>query len=273
MSAPPQVDVPDVGLNAAACPSLARGQFHPGKKVRQHGHTPELRRIPGTDRPALARPPLYEAAKAAQNKVMHVDPSTPRRYSFFEDIQGLVIASAQAALGIHLLRAAGLVTGGTAGTALILSYAFGWNFSATFFLMNIPFFGFAWYARGPVFCLKSLVTVALVSVLAEVLKPLVHVDQIHPGAAAVLFGISAGVGLLGLFRHSGSLGGVSIVALILQDRFGFKAGWTQLLHDLVLFSVALFLLPFDRVLWSLLGAVILNAVIAFNHRRDWYVVT
>lgn len=202
---------------------------------------------------------------------MNTDLSSPRRYTALEDLQGLILASAQAALGIHLLRAAGLVTGGTAGTALILSYAFGWNFSATFFLMNLPFFAFAWVARGPVFCLKSLATVSFVSVLAEALKPVLQIGQIHPGAAAVLFGVSAGVGLLGLFRHSGSLGGVSIVALILQDRLGFRAGWTQGLHDLVLFALAFWLLPPDRVLWSLLGAAILNAVIAFNHRRDWYV--
>lgn len=199
--------------------------------------------------------------------------SDPKHYTPFEDLQGLLIASVQAALGIHLLRAAGLVTGGTAGTALILSYAFGWNFSAVFFVMNIPFFGFAWMARGPVFCVKSLATVTLVSVLAEVLKPLLVIGHVQPGAAAVLFGVSAGVGLLGLFRHSGSLGGVSIVALILQDRFGFRAGWTQILHDLVLFAVAVWLLPPDRVVWSLLGALILNLVIALNHRRDWYVVT
>lgn len=204
---------------------------------------------------------------------MIADLPTPKRYTPLEDVQGLLLASAQAALGIHLLRAAGLVTGGTAGAALILSYATGWNFSLVFFAINIPFYGFAWWARGPVFCLKSLATVTLVSILAEALKPLLQIGAIHPGAAAVLFGVSAGVGLLGLFRHSGSLGGVSIVAVILQDRFGFRAGWTQLIHDLALFSVALWLLPADRIAWSLLGALILNAVIAFNHRRDWYIVT
>ncbi|MFE3837018.1 YitT family protein [Pseudogemmobacter sonorensis] len=203
---------------------------------------------------------------------MKADLSTGKRYTLFEDVQGLIVASAQAALGIHLLRAAGLVTGGTAGTALILAYAFDWNFSAVFFLMNIPFFAFAWIARGPVFCAKSAGTVTLVSLMAEALEPLLQVAHIHPAAAAALFGISAGVGLLGLFRHSGSLGGVSIVAMILQDRFGFRAGWTQLTHDLILFAIAIWLLPLDRVAWSLLGAMILNAVIAFNHRRDWYVV-
>jgi uncharacterized membrane-anchored protein YitT (DUF2179 family) len=204
---------------------------------------------------------------------MNADLSINRRYTPFEDAQGLVVASAQAALGVHLLRAAGLVTGGTAGFALILAYALGWNFSVVFFAMNIPFFALAWRLRGPVFCAKSLGTVALVSIMAEVLKPLVHLDSIHPGAAAVLFGVSAGVGLLGLFRHSGSLGGVSIVAMILQDRFGIRAGVTQLAHDVALFALAAALLPLDRVLWSLLGALILNGVIAFNHRRDWYVVT
>ena len=204
---------------------------------------------------------------------MIADLPSEKHYTAFEDVQGLLLASAQAALGIHLLRAAGLVTGGTAGAALIITYAMGWNFSLVFFLINIPFYGFAWWARGPVFCVKSLATVTLVSLMAEALKPLLTISTIHPGAAAVLFGVSAGVGLLGLFRHSGSLGGVSIVAVILQDKFGFKAGWTQLIHDLGLFSLALWLLPWDRVAWSLLGAVILNFVIAFNHRRDWYIVT
>ncbi|OCX67211.1 hypothetical protein BFP70_02310 [Thioclava sp. SK-1] len=191
----------------------------------------------------------------------------------FEDIQGILIACAQSALGIHLLRAAGLVTGGTAGMALIITYAMGWNFSLVFFVINLPFYGFAYRARGLRFCLKSMASVTTVSVMAEALKPVLHIAQVHPGVAAALFGISTGVGLLGLFRHSGSLGGVSIVAVILQDKFGFKAGWTQSIHDLCLFAVAFAILPADRVLWSLLGAVVLNFVIAFNHRRDWYVVT
>lgn len=204
---------------------------------------------------------------------MIADLTPAKRYTTFEDVQGLVIASTQAALGIHLLRAAGLVTGGTAGAALILSYLTGFNFSLVFFAINIPFYGFAWWARGPVFCFKSLATVTLVSLLAEALKPVVELSSIHPAAAAALFGISAGVGLLGLFRHSGSLGGVSIVAVILQDRLGWRAGYVQLGHDLALFAIALWLLPLDRVAWSLLGAMVLNFVIAFNHRRDWYIVT
>lgn len=197
----------------------------------------------------------------------------PRRYSPLEDLQGLLIASAQAALGIHLLRAAGLFSGGTAGSALILAHLTGANFSWLFLALNLPFFGFAYWALGARFCAKSVATVVMVSAFAAGLEPLMQLSQIHPAIAAAMFGISTGVGLLGLFRHSGSLGGISIVALVLQRRFGFKAAWTQVIHDGLLFLVALAVLPGPAVGWSILGAVILNLVIFFNHRRDWYVVT
>lgn len=211
--------------------------------------------------------------RRAENKVMKADLTRDKHYTRFEDAQGIFLASVQAALGLHLLRAAGLMTGGTAGMALLICYASGWSFGLVFFLINIPFYGFAYKARGTVFCLKSLACVTAVSALSEALRPWLEISHINAPTAAVLFGVSTGVGLLGLFRHSGSLGGVSIIALILQDKYGFKAGWTQTIHDLVLFGIALWLMPFDRVMWSLLGAVILNLVIAFNHRRDWYIVT
>lgn len=201
------------------------------------------------------------------------DPPRQPRYTLLEDAQGLLISTVQCALGIHLLRAAGLVTGGTAGLALILSYAMGWGFGTTFFIVNLPFYAFAWARKGPVFAIKSFASVTLVSTIAEALPKVLEIAHVHPAVAAAGFGITAGVGLLGLFRHSSSLGGVSIVAVILQDRFGIRAGWVQSGWDFCLFLIAFAVLPADRVLWSLLGAVILNLVIALNHRRDWYVVT
>ena len=37
--------------------------------------------------------------------------------------------------------------------------------------------------------------------------------------------------------------------------------------------IAVFIFPASVVAYSLLGAVVLNGVIAFNHRRDRYVAT
>lgn len=197
-------------------------------------------------------------------------PAHAPRYTLLEDLQGMAVSVIGGAAGILLLRAAGLVTGGTAGLALLVSYATGWGFGLVFFAVNLPFYGFAWWQRGMVFALKSLAAVTAVSWLAEVLPQYLTISALHPGVAALLFGVIAGVGLLGLFRHGSSLGGVSIVAVILQDRFGIRAGWVQLGWDAALFAVAFLVLPLPAVLWSLVGAVVLNLVIAMNHRRDWY---
>jgi len=47
----------------------------------------------------------------------------------------------------------------------------------------------------------------------------------------------------------------------------------QLAVDGVIFAAAFLLFPASIVLYSLLGAVVLNAIIAFNHRRDRYIAT
>ncbi len=194
---------------------------------------------------------------------------TPR-YTRLEDAQGLAISAVLCALGIHLLRTAGLVTGGTAGLALLLAYMGDWSFGWVFFIVNLPFYIFAYMRKGAVFTLKGFLSVSAVSALAEAMPPHITFLHVAPFAAAILFGVASGVGLLGLFRHGASLGGISIVAVILQDRFGIRAGWVQLGWDICLFLVSLFVLPWHLVIWSMVGALVLNLVIAINHRRDWY---
>ena len=98
--------------------------------------------------------------------------------------------------------------------------------------------------------------------------------RVSPESRASLGDRGKGIvaGLLALFRHRTSLGGIGAVSLDLQDRLGIKAGWVQMGFDAVLFTAALAVLPWDRVLWSAVGAAALNLVIAINHRRDRYVV-
>ena len=58
---------------------------------------------------------------------------------------------------------------------------------------------------------------------------------------------------------------------MIQDRTGFRAGYVQLIADALIFAAAAFLFPPRVVLYSLFGALVLNAVIAFNHDRDRYI--
>ncbi|WP_439560440.1 YitT family protein [Roseinatronobacter sp.] len=197
---------------------------------------------------------------------------TPR-HTRMEDAQGLVFGAAMCAFGLLVLTGAGLVTGQTAGLAVLISYATGWAFGPVFFIINIPFYILAWVRLGPEFTIKTLISVTLISLMSGFMGDLVTVIPQNPAIAAVLFGMITGAGLLAIFRHRASLGGVGIVAYDLQERFGWRAGLVQLGFDLVLFAAAFLILAPNLVIWSLLGAVVLNAILAINHRRDHYIAT
>ncbi len=195
------------------------------------------------------------------------------RHTRFEDAQGLIFGTLMCALGLQFLRHAGFITGQTAGLALLISYATGWAFGPVFFVINLPFYWLGYKRIGLAFTIKSLISVTLLSVFAGAMPKYLAFSTLHPLLAGVLFGFVTGAGLLALFRHGASLGGIGIVALMVQDRTGFRAGWLQMGFDAVLFALAFLWIPADRILWSLPGVIILNAVLAINHRRDRYVAT
>lgn len=201
-------------------------------------------------------------------------PSAPPEtaHTPLDDAQGIAYGSFMAALSIVVLTHLGFVTGQTAGAALLISYATGWGFAPVFFIINIPFYWFGYKRFGKLFVAKSLFAVTLTSTLASVLPKYIAFSELSPLLGALMIGAFTGSGLMALFRHGASLGGVGIVGLYIQDATGFRAGWVQLIFDAVIFTVALFMLDIGAVFWSFLGAAVANLVIAINHRRDRYIV-
>lgn len=194
------------------------------------------------------------------------------KHSPVEDVQGLATGVVMCTMGLVILTHLGLITGQTAGLAVVISYLTGQSFGLVFFLVNIPFYLFAIKAMGWEFTLKSMGCVAALSLGTELVPLGFAIERLDPVLGATMFGVVTGIGLLAIFRHKGSLGGLGVVAIWIQDRFGIRAGYIQLGFDAALFGFAAFLFPFSVVAYSLLGAVVLNGLIAFNHRRDWYVV-
>lgn len=193
------------------------------------------------------------------------------RHTALEDAQGIFCGVLMAALGFLALQSAGLVTGQIAGLSLVASYAFEIDAGIAFFALNLPFYAFALRRMGWAFTLKSLSAVALLSLMIWASPAFFVFGQTHPIAAAIVGGVANAMGLLALFRHGASLGGVGVLAVYLQDATGFRAGWTQMLVDAVVFGLALFVISPTALAVSVLGAVALNIVIAINHRRDRYV--
>jgi uncharacterized membrane-anchored protein YitT (DUF2179 family) len=192
------------------------------------------------------------------------------RHPLWEDGLALLTGTALVALGIAFYSHAGLLTGGTVGLAFLLKYLAGWSFGPAFFLLNLPFYALAIWRMGWQFTLRTVCAVGLVSLFAELTPQWMRFAELNVVYAAVFGGFAIGVGLLILFRHRASLGGVNILALFLQERFGLRAGTFQMGIDALIVLAAMLVVPADKVLLSVLGAVALNLVLAINHRADRY---
>nr|WP_321509753.1 YitT family protein [uncultured Celeribacter sp.] len=192
-------------------------------------------------------------------------------HRLFEDAQGLLFGTIMCSFALLPLRTLGLITGQIAGFAVLVSYVTGWPFGWIFFVANLPFYWFGYKRLGLRFMLKTFASVAMLSVFTEWFPSLASFENLNPLFGAVIFGFATGAGLLAIFRHGGSLGGIGIIGLYIQDATGFKAGYVQLIFDACLFVAAFFILPLPLVIYSLVGAVVVNLVIAINHRKDRYI--
>jgi uncharacterized membrane-anchored protein YitT (DUF2179 family) len=193
------------------------------------------------------------------------------RHTPLEDAIAFVSAAVLVALGVALFEAAGLMTGGVAGLALLISYETPLGFGPAFVLVNLPFFVLAIRRMGWRFTLKTAAAVLLLAIFSELQRPWLRLQSVDPIYGAAVGGLLVGVGLLILIRHRGSLGGFGILALYLQDRLGFRAGWVQLALDAGVLTLSLLSIPPVIVAISLIGALTLNLTLANNHRPGRYV--
>jgi uncharacterized membrane-anchored protein YitT (DUF2179 family) len=195
---------------------------------------------------------------------------SPLRHSVLDDALGLITGTVLASLGLFLMTAAHAVTGGTAGVALLISYATPLPFGWVYFVVTLPFFALAVRAKGWAFTARSVVCVAAVSALSAVYPSVIVLDRLHPVVGVLIGNLLVGVALLVLFRHHTSLGGFGVLALLVQERTGWRAGYVQMAMDVVVVLAALTVVPAGNVLVSAAGVVVLNLVLALNHRPGRY---
>lgn len=192
------------------------------------------------------------------------------RHRLWEDVFAMLLGTLLVSIGIVFYTKATLLTSGAAGLALLMQFTTGINFGILFFALNLPFYWLAIRRMGWRFALRTFVAVGLVSIFTWATPGWLRIEAVDPIYAALAGGSLMGLGLLALFRHRTGLGGVNILALYLQETHGIRAGWFQLGIDALILLGALFLLPWDKVLVSLLGAAVLNLILAINHKPGRY---
>ncbi len=198
--------------------------------------------------------------------------AAPAPHSRIEDALAIVLGTLMVSFGVVMLKQAGALTGGTAGIAFLMSYLTPLSFGTAFFLINLPFYWLAIRQMGWVFTVKTFCAVALVSLFTQLHPLFVHFSTLNPFYATLFGNVTMGIGFIVLFRHKASLGGVNILALWLQERIGLRAGKLQMAVDTAVVLASLFVVTLPLLLASIAGAIIVNLIIALNHRPGRYQV-
>ncbi|MGD6793264.1 YitT family protein [Metabacillus indicus] len=170
-------------------------------------------------------------------------------------------------LGVHLLSSSELVIGGTAGMGIVAQHLSAYSFGTLFFVINLPFYALAVTQLGMAFTLRTFISVSILSITSEFLQQTFIVHFPHPVIAAILGGISIGIGLIFLFRNGSSLGGMNILCIFLEKKFGFNPGRTMLITDLMIVGSALLVFGPLQIVYSAIAIFVMTAILGRYHKK------
>ena len=197
------------------------------------------------------------------------------KHSVVEDLFALVSAGLFVAFGLYLFQSQDLMVGGAAGLALLGTYALPINFGLLFFIINVPFYALAWTHISKRFTINTFISVTTVSLLTDIIPQFVQINNANPIFTAIFGGILLGVGMLIMFRHSSSMGGLGILAFSRGSRgaraITSRSGGLLSARHIILLS-SLLVLDWKLVLMSVLAAFCLNMVLSLNHRPERYIL-
>ncbi|TAA47032.1 YitT family protein [Corallincola spongiicola] len=172
------------------------------------------------------------------------------------------------AIGVIILGNADLIVGGSPGLALIAHHYLPLTMGSWLLLANLPFFVLAFLRLRREFALISLACSFIVSLLVDLLGPLLAEVHMPQPLAALLAGLLIGFGLVVLFRQRGSIGGVNILALYLELRWGWHSAKVILAWDISIGLLSLLIFDWQTVVSSLIAFAVLASVIGRYHPRQ-----
>ena len=176
------------------------------------------------------------------------------RKRFFNEIKSaFLIALGVLSAGFGLkgfLIPNGLIDGGAMGISLLTSLKTQVPLSLLIILINLPFFFIAWRQIGKVFTIKSLIAIILLAIAVESF-PYQHIteDRLLISVFGGFF-LGAGIGLC--IRGGGVIDGTEVLAIFLSKRNSLSVGDFIMFFNVIIFSVAAYLINIETALYSIL---------------------
>lgn len=142
------------------------------------------------------------------------------------------------------------IDGGVTGISLLTLVLTDFPFAILLVIFNIPFVILGYTQIGKSFALKSILAITGLAIVISVVHfPVITSDKL---LVSVFGGFFIGLGIGFTIRGGGVLDGTEVLAVYLTKRTGLTIGDIILLFNIVIFSVAAYLLSIETALYSIL---------------------
>lgn len=157
-----------------------------------------------------------------------------------------------------------IITGGTAGLALLLYYITSFSIGTLIAAVNLPLLIIGGKYLGKMFAIRTVVTILLISIFIDIFDKILEIKPFIEDMAlgSIFGGIFIGVGIALVIKGNASAGGSTIIARIVASKSEIKPGVVILAIDSVIILSSLFIFDDNaRVLWSIVSIYISAKVI------------
>ncbi len=171
-----------------------------------------------------------------------------------------------------------LISGGLFGVAMLFFYQT--NFASLAFwytLICVPVVLVGWFSLSRRFIFYSLYGMAVTTVAAQFITYTAPIKD--PLLAAIAAGSVCGAGLAVMLRSLGSDGGLTIISMVLHQKFNIKLGGFSFAFNVCLFLIAAaFYMDINTVLYSIIMVYMYSGILDYsmnitNQRKLVFIVS
>lgn len=163
----------------------------------------------------------------------------------------MIMGVACASFGLEsFLLPNNVLDGGVTGISLLLALLTNGRPSLFILVINIPFLILGWFQIGRLFAVKSFLSIILLAiVLYNFHFPIITEDSL---LVAVFGGFFLGLGIGFSIRGGAIIDGTEVLAIYLGKKMGFSVGELILIFNIIIFSVAAYLLSIETAMYSII---------------------
>lgn len=171
--------------------------------------------------------------------------------NIFKDAVFVALGILSAGFGLEgFLLPNNFIDGGVTGISLLIAEVSGLNLPVLLVIVNAPFIVLGYFQMGKAFAFKSALAICgLACVVAVLPFPIITHDKL---LIAVFGGFFLGVGIGFTVRGGAVIDGTEILAIYLTRKSSLSVGDVILGFNVVIFSVAAYLLSIETALYAML---------------------